>query len=279
MNYLITGYQGFIGKAVMNRISKVSKSNEIVAGFDTNVDKLGYLSKFLYSARPDVIFHIGACSDTQEKDINKMMILNVEATHIIAEYCGITGADLIYSSSASCYGTSGKPNTLYGWSKYAAEKIVQNAGGISLRYFNVYGNDESHKGKMASIAYQSYVKNTNKEQVFIFPKSPKRDFVYINDVVDANIHAFENFEELMSGVYDVGTGTSRTFEEVLDIMDIPYQYTDESVIPKNYQFDTCADVSKFMNGWKPKYMLEEGLADYLKILSSSSDTAHKESYQ
>lgn len=228
--------------------------------------------KMLHEVKPDVIFHVGACSNTQEKDINKMMYMNLELTHLAAEYCRLNGALLIYSSSAACYGTDGLPNTLYGWSKYAGEKVVQNMGGVSLRYFNVYGHDESHKGAMASVAYQSY----QKKNFLLFPKNPVRDFVYINDVVNANIHALENYQYLSGGVYDVGVGEARSFEDMVSLMGSEYSYHPESAIPENYQFHTCANMDKFMPEWYPMYNLEQGTEDYLKILSSSSNNIHKQ---
>ena len=81
---------------------------------------------------------------------------------------------------------------------------------MSLRYFNVYGPGEEHKGKMSSVAYQAFGKSEFK----LFPTKPTRDFVYVNDVVSANLEAVG----AMGGVYDVGTGTSRSFEDVLNLI-------------------------------------------------------------
>jgi ADP-L-glycero-D-manno-heptose 6-epimerase len=270
MKYLVTGHEGFIGKALFKKLQKITSVMDMVVGYDSNSYSGKGLEDFLYYQKPDVIFHVGACSDTQEKDINKMMHLNLETTNVIAEYCRLHGASMIYSSSAACYGTDGLPNTLYGWSKYAGEKITEAIGGISLRYFNVYGHDESHKGKMASVAYQAL----NQKQFLLFPKKPKRDFVYINDVLSANINALENYENLSGGVYDVGTCIARTFEDVMDIMGLDYGYHAESAIPENYQFETRANPLKLMPDWYTKYNLEQGMEEYLKILSSSSDNIH-----
>jgi|GEM_PF-3289494 len=270
MKYLVTGHEGFIGKALFKKLQKITSVMDVVVGYDSNSYSGKALEDFLYYQKPDVIFHVGACSDTQEKDINKMMHLNLVTTNVIAEYCRLHGASMIYSSSAACYGTDGLPNTLYGWSKYAGEKITEAIGGISLRYFNVYGHDESHKGKMASVAYQAL----NQKQFLLFPKKPKRDFVYINDVLSANINALENYENLSGGVYDVGTCIARTFEDVMDIMGLDYGYHAESAIPENYQFETRANPLKLMPDWYTKYSLEQGMEDYLKILSSSSDNIY-----
>lgn len=266
MIYLVTGHNGFIGKALFKKLQKIKSDKDFVIGLDTFEN----YSDVIYETNPDVIFHVGACSDTQEKDINRMMYMNLELTHVVANYCKLHGASLIYSSSASCYGTTGLPNTLYGWSKYAGEKVVQNMGGISLRYFNVYGHDESHKGAMASVAYQTYLK----DNFLLFPKKPMRDFVYINDVVNANIHALEEYKYLSGGVYDVGYGEARCFEDLVTLMGSSYSYHPESSIPDNYQFITCANKNKFMPNWYPRYSLEQGIDDYLKILFSSSDSKH-----
>ena len=94
----------------------------------------------------------------------------------------------------------------------------------------------------------------------LFPGNPIRDFVYIKDIVDANIHAISN--DVKSGVYDVGTANARSFEDVCDILDIPYDYADHGVIPKHYQYETEADSEKWLPNWKPKYSLEKGLSLY-----------------
>jgi len=147
------------------------------------------------------------------------------------------------------------------------EGYVISNGGIALRYFNVYGPGEENKGKMASVAYQMFIKNNNNEDIFLFPKNPRRDFVYVKDIVDANIYAYNNYENLKGSYYEVGSGEARGFEEVLNNMNIKFQYTSEDVIPEGYQFYTCSDKSKWMNGWESKWNLESGIKDYLEYLS------------
>jgi ADP-L-glycero-D-manno-heptose 6-epimerase len=221
------------------------------------------LNSFLKETFPEVIFHVGACSDTLEKDVNYMMTRNFEFTKILSEFCFVNQVKMIYSSSAANYGTNGLyPSNLYGWSKYVAEQMVIQNGGIALRYFNVYGPGEEHKGKMASVALQMINKVKNGEDVKLFPGNPKRDFVYVKDVVSANIHACENYDDLSYTYYDVGFGIARSFEDVLNILNIPFTYHQESEIPKGYQFFTECDKTKWMPGWEPKYSLEEGLEDY-----------------
>ena len=268
---LVTGSLGFIGK---NLITRLSSSKYDVNGIDLedfyfsdNIWTVNLLSR-LEKLKPEVIFHVGACSDTLENDTNYMMEVNYESTKIISKWCSDNRAKLIYSSSAAIYGSNGSyPSNLYGWSKYAAEGYVVSNGGVALRYFNVYGPGEEHKGKMSSVAYQAFVKNLNNEIFKIFPGNPRRDFVYIKDVLNANLHALVNFEQLKGNWYDVGSNQARLFEDVLDLMGIKdYDYLSPVYIPEGYQYYTKS--SKWMPGWNPEYDLEEGIKDYIKYLKN-----------
>lgn len=267
MKICVTGNRGFIGKALQ---AELQKQNFIVLGIDTWIfQKESWkdnLRDYIDKINPEVVFHVGACSDTQNKNVEEMMRLNVESTFIISDWCKEKKVPMIYSSSASVEGNNGIPETLYAWTKYIGEKYVLANGGIALRYFNVYGNFELHKGKMASIAVQSYQKHKWGEKVYLFPKSPRRDFVYVTDVVEANIHAWNNYNKLAGKYYEVGSGEARTFEDVLNIMNIPFEHTEEDAIPENYQFFTQAKSENFMEGWMPRFNLEKGLGEYLALL-------------
>ena len=263
----VTGNKGFIGDALQFEL--INQGYEVKGLEKWIFDRARYLDRleeYLHDMKPEVVFHVGACSDTQNFDVNEMMKLNVQATMTLMDYCQHKNIPLIYSSSASCYGVKGVPNTLYSWSKYLGEEWVRKCGGVSLRYFNVYGEGENHKGKMSSIAYQSYIKNEYGQEVKLFPIKCSRDFVYIRDVVSANIHAMNTYEQHKGGYFDVGSGESRTFENVLECMDIPFTYTSENDIPNNYQTFTQADERKFLKGWKPNWSLEKGLSEYKIIL-------------
>ena len=183
---------------------------------------------------------------------------------------------MIFSSSAANYGMNGKyPSNLYGWSKYVAEDYVPKSGGIALIYFNVYGPGEENKGAMSSFLYQAYVNRNHGEKVLLFPGGPTRDFIYIKDVVGANLYAMENFLDLAGAYYDVATGFSRLFEDVLNLAGIEFAYSDESKIPAGYQFYTCGNTKKWMSGWEPHYSLEEGVADYLTYLQQLTTNQQK----
>jgi ADP-L-glycero-D-manno-heptose 6-epimerase len=261
---IVTGSNGFIGKNLMNEIKNDFEILEINEDIFLNEDWTNILLNKINKFSPDVIFHIGACSDTLEQDVNYMMTRNYESTKIMSDYCYVYNCKMIYSSSAANYGTNNLyPSNLYGWSKYVAEKHVIQNGGVALRYFNVYGPHEDHKGKMSSVAYQMVTKQKEGQEIKLFPLKPTRDFVYVKDVISANLHAFKKYVECSSNYYEVGSGESRTFEDVLEILGIGYTYHEENKIPIGYQFFTKSNKEKWMNGWEPKFNLELGLKDYL----------------
>lgn len=254
MTALVTGTKGFIGKRLKEALDVlVLEMNEDVFDYSNWQEVvLTWLDKY----KPDVVFHVGACSDTMEIDVNYIMTRNYEFTRILTDWCYSNTVPIIYSSSAANYGTSNLyPSNLYGWSKYVGEQYVLSRGGIALRYFNVYGPGEEHKGKMASMAYQMYKAGETK----LFRGEPKRDFVYVDDVVSANIFAWDHYVTLSGNKYDVGFGKAHTFEYIAHNLDIPYTYHDDDAIPKGYQFYTCSNHFDWMPGWVPKYSLKKGL--------------------
>ena len=262
---LITGAEGFIGRNLKQKLQskyKIFTFEESELDFDwrTTIKKI-------FEQGLECVFHVGACSDTLEQDVNYMMLLNYEVTKYITDLCSEYSVKLVYSSSAANYGVNEKhPSNLYGWSKYAGEGYVISNGGTALRYFNVYGPGEEDKGRMASVAYQMYKRNQNGEEIKLFPKGPLRDFVYVKDIISANIFAMENDSNVCGRWYEVGSGDARGFEDKMKIMKLPFTYHPENVIPKGYQFYTCSNKDKWMPDWKPKYDLENGLLDYMKCL-------------
>ena len=268
--FVITGTEGFIGANLLNTLKeKYPDGLFLTINEDIFEDESWdlMLETILHNYKPDAVFHIGACSDTLEKNVNYMMKVNYEFTFKLAELCKDLSIPIIYSSSAANYGVNDKyPSNLYGWSKYAAEGIVTALGGIGLRYFNVYGPGEEHKGRMASVAYQMYLKSQDNQEIKLFPKKPLRDFVFIKDIVSANLYAYENYSKLNSNWYEVGSGEARSFEDMIDNMGYEYTYHPESIIPEGYQFFTCSSSSLWMEGWQPQYTLESGIKEYLEYL-------------
>lgn len=268
MKILVTGHEGFIGYNLKKTLQ--ADVEPYVYGIDEELfaspNWKQELELYLDRIFPDLIFHVGACSDTLNQDIEYMMTRNYESTVIISNWAKIDNIPVIYSSSAANYGDSTGRRNLYAWSKYAGEQHIVANNQIALRYFNVYGPGESNKGRMASVAQQMFIKHGCNLPVKLFPGQPKRDFVYINDVVSANLHAMTNYHELSGNWYDVGSGEANTFESVLEHLDIPYTYTEESSRPDNYQMYTKADQRKMMQGWTAKFTLEQGLKQYKEYL-------------
>ena len=261
---LLTGHQGFIGKNIKKFLDNHNDP------FDVHtLEKEFFLSKnwevdieeIINSV--DFVLHVGADSNTLNNDIENVMFLNFLVSKKIFDLAEKYKVPVVYSSSAACNGVNGYPSNLYAWSKYTAEQygINNNKEFIALRYFNVYGPGEENKGNMSSIAYQAW----GKKSFTLFPKKPKRDFVYIKDIVEATTYPI--FNSVVSGVYDVGTGESKAFEEVLNELGVEIEYTEESAIPEGYQFFTQADSNKFIEGWVPKFNLSSGLKDYMEYLN------------
>lgn len=265
---LVTGNLGFIGKNLSNSLSEYGHA---VIGLESDIlenkNWPEITLNFLEEHRPDAIFHVGACSDTLEARPQYMMVHNYESTKILVKWAKRSHRPFIYSSSAANYGVNGKyPSNLYGWSKYAAEDYVVSNGGCALRYFNVYGPGEEKKENMASFFYQAIIQSKNFEMPKLFPGKPRRDFIYIKDVVSANISALENYSITSGNVYDVGTGVARTFESGLEYLGLKFEYHSKSQIPIGYQNYTCANLSFRIPTWLPQFPLELGLQNYLIYL-------------
>ena len=274
MKVLITGSRGFVGSQLKSYlVDRGDKVHDIDDEYLSHQNWKLQLLEVLNTVSPSAIFHVGACSDTLEQRVNYMMVRNYETTKVLSTWCRDKKVPFIYSSSAANYGTNGDyPSNLYGWSKYVAEDYVIANKGVALRYFNVYGPGEKHKGKMASIVLQAYMRyKGDKEPMGLFQGSPRRDFVYIEDVVSANIYALENYEKLSGQFYEVGSGEARLFEDMMNIMDIPYFYRDEVDTPQGYQYFTCSKKERQMTDWEPLHTLESGLSRYKKHLETMGD--------
>ncbi len=268
---MVTGSSGFVGRRLIQQLIELNSTvSSVDDEYFLSADWRSELLKILNSENPDVIFHVGACSNTLESDVQYMMTRNYESTKVIMDWCVRNNRKLIYSSSAANYGESGQyPSNLYGWSKYAAEDYVVKSGGLALRYFNVYGPGEQDKGRMASFLFQAFIKSRTQELIEIFPGKPQRDFVYINDIISANLFADKEYENQHGMYYEVSTGVASTFEEKLEIFGLTYGYTDKSYIPEGYQFYTCGDPDKWLKGWRPEYSLKAGVLDYQLFLEKS----------
>ena len=256
MKIILTGAKGFIGsnvlKALKSRGDYVYQIHQDKNQWENNLELENQVKNC------DGIFHIGAISDTTLQDCNEMLYWNYTLSKKLFDLARKYDKKVVYSSSAATYGLgNGIPTNIYGWSKQLAEEygLKANEKFVALRYFNVYGPGEQHKGKMASVAYQAYKKGS----FTLFPKNPKRDFIYIDDVVAANLAAFK----LDRGVFDVGYGEATPFEDLVSGMGIEFNYTTEDKIPGWYQFYTCADKNIRIPGWEPKYNVKQGTKNYV----------------
>ena len=245
-----------------------------------NSDKdLALLDKYNF----DYIFHEAAISDTRVYDQEIVMQTNVNSFYYFLEKAKKDNAVLVYASSAATYGSMPSPQTVgkespenpYGFSKYAMDMIAyryikENPSMkiVGLKYFNVYGAREFFKNKTSSTVIQFGHQILAGKAPRLFEGSDKivRDFVYIKDVIQANIKACDAKK---SGVYNVGTAKPRSFQDIADILqkELGTDYgTDYFPNPfTGYQMHTQADIStsKEFLGYEPEWELEDGIKDYL----------------
>ncbi|MCS7100211.1 MAG: ADP-glyceromanno-heptose 6-epimerase, partial [Burkholderiaceae bacterium] len=182
---------------------------------------------------PAVVFHQGACSDTMESDGRYMMQNNYRYSLALLEWCQQQRVPLIYASSAAVYGLGPafreeraceRPLNVYGYSKFLFDQVVRrrlpqlSAPVVGLRYFNVYGPRESHKGRMASVAFHHFHQFRTEGRVKLFEGShgyadgeQRRDFIHVDDVVAVNLFFWQRPQ---SGIYNVGTGRAQPFNDV-----------------------------------------------------------------
>lgn len=204
----------------------------------------------------DAVVHIGAVVDTMDLGSNELFWRNVEFTKGLVKNAEKTTTDIIFASSAAVYGNGKGPNNPYGFTKALGEKIMKNASGIStasLRFFNVFGRNEHHKGNMASVPWK--IANTFKKggQFELFNREAQRDFVpssTIVSVVNGLLRQFQQEEFHTQRVYDVGTGVPLSFGKLVEELaviipdvDLAKQIKDipqPAHLEGRYQFYTCA---------------------------------------
>jgi ADP-L-glycero-D-manno-heptose 6-epimerase len=245
---------------------------------------------------PRAIFHQGACSDTMEWNGRYMMETNYEYSKTLFHYCVERQIPFVYASSAAVYGGGPvfreepeyeKPLNLYAYSKLLFDRYVRRriesarSPVVGLRYFNVYGPYEDHKGEMASIAYKLHGQLLRDGHVRLFAGTDgyangeqRRDFVWVGDVAAVNLWFLEHPE--VSGIFNVGTGRSQTFNDVARAVlryhgrgRIDYVPFPESLRGR-YQSLTQADISALRKaGYGERFLpVEEGVPLYLDWLSS-----------
>jgi ADP-L-glycero-D-manno-heptose 6-epimerase len=264
---------------------------EVISG-DINDKKL--LENLESNYKFDYIFHEAAISDTTAQEQDLMIKTNVNAFKDLLDLAVAHNANMIYASSAATYGDSDvfkvgyeSPNNVYGFSKVMMDNIAyeymkkENISIVGLRYFNVYGAREYFKNSTASMVLQFGHQLLAGKNPRLFEGSDKilRDFIYIEDIVQANIKAMHPKK---SGVYNVGTGKARSFQDIVDILqkELQTKLTCE-YIPNpfigSYQFFTQADITdtKEYLGYEPRYKMEDGIAMYVPEIKRIYETEVK----
>jgi ADP-L-glycero-D-manno-heptose 6-epimerase len=315
--FIVTGGAGFIGSNIVKDLNQQGISDILIVddlGNDEKYRNLVGLRYRDYCHKDDFladvidreydsdliegIFHQGACSDTMEYNCNYVMANNYEYSKTLLHFCLDRKIPFLYASSASTYGNGGKgfreeegceeALNPYAFSKLSFDRYVRLllptavSPVIGLKYFNVYGPQEHHKGKMASIVYQLYNQVKQAGVVRLFKGidgygdgEQRRDFIYVKDVVKVNMHFFTQGGP--SGIYNCGTGRATSFNEVakaviaahgsghLEYIDFP------EILKGKYQNYTEADTAKLRQiGFQDDFWtIEAAVADYGAILQAS----------
>jgi len=310
---IVTGGAGFIGSAIVWELNNRGETEIIVVDelgtddkwknlvglkFEDFINKNIFLDQVLTGKHLEVelIIHLGANSSTTEKDADSLLSNNYEYTKKLAEFCLWNDIKFIYASSAATYGDGSlgfdddmnlsmklRPLNVYGYSKnlfdiwairHDAFKEI-----VGIKYFNVYGPNEYHKGDMRSVVHKAFeqVKDTGKVKLFKSRKAEykdgeqKRDFIYIKDAVNMTLHFLEQKDKC--GLFNVGSGKARTWNDLatalfksmnlpvnIEYIDLPDHLADK------YQYFTEATLKRIKHtGYKkPLTPLEIGVSDYVK---------------
>lgn len=312
---LVTGGAGFIGSAVVwalnqrgidnilisDRLHSDEKwknlvalkfadyidADDLLAAAEAGSDSLGNIGK---------VFHLGACSATTERDTDYLMRNNYEYTRRLAHWALARSARFVYASSAATYGDGAqgmddrtgdlhslRPLNMYGYSKHLFDLYASRQGMldrmVGLKYFNVYGPNENHKGDMRSVVNKAFaqIRETGKAGLFKSYRPEyahgrqQRDFLYVKDAVEMTLHLADNPEA--GGLYNIGSGEANSWvdlaEAIFSAMDrepeIEFVEMPESLRPK-YQYYTCADIAKLREaGYRRAVMpLPVAVADYVR---------------
>jgi ADP-L-glycero-D-manno-heptose 6-epimerase len=312
---VITGGSGFIGSALVWRLNQKGASDILVVdhlaesekwknlvplAFSDYLDRQEFIMRLErgdFANSIDAIFHLGACSSTTERNADYLIENNYRYPMRIAEWRERhPGCRLIYASSAATYGDGSagyadseddlqnlRPLNMYGYSKQLFDLCARRRGWLKhiagLKYFNVFGPNEYHKGDMASVIEKAYPGVRDKGRMGLFKSyrgdygdgEQRRDFIYVKDAVEMTLFFFE--KPSVNGIYNIGSGVARTWNDIAKALfaaadrplAIDYIPMPEAIRDK-YQYYTCADLAKLRAAGCPHMCrsLEEAIADYVK---------------
>ena len=310
---VVTGSNGFIGSNLIKGLNNLGHTNIIAVDDHSNPELKenithcaisDYLeiqeffdqvkTKRFDNQNIEAIFHQGACSNTMEWDSEYLYKNNLLYSKELLKLANRIKIPFIYASSASVYGDGSEfeesienenPINLYAYSKFKFDQIVRQelkkneTQIVGLRYFNVYGPQEQHKGNMASVAYHLHNQLKDNDKIKLFEGShgygngeQRRDFIYVDDVVKVNLWFLKN--KKISGIFNLGTGRSQTFNDVANaVIDWNKKGTIEYIeFPKKlldaYQSFTQADITKLRKvGYEEEFLsVQEGVFRYLNSL-------------
>ncbi|MEL7425906.1 MAG: ADP-glyceromanno-heptose 6-epimerase [Bacteroidota bacterium] len=310
---VVTGAAGFIGSCLVTALNEAGYDQLVLCDDFSRLDKernwqnkqykliveRSFLSFWLatHAAEVEMVFHLGARTDTTEQDRELFDRLNLHYTQAVWKICTEKQIPLIYASSAATYGAGEhgyddehgivdqlQPLNPYGDSKNLFDQwaLQQNSTPprwYGLKFFNVYGPNEYHKGRMASVIFHTFnqIKRTGAMKLFRSHRpdfkdgEQSRDFIYIKDVVKMILWLWQN--KATNGLYNIGTGQARTFydlaantflaqdkEPAISFIDTP------SDIRDTYQYFTEANMNKLRSAGypHPTFTLEEGIKDYVQ---------------
>ena len=333
MYIVVTGAAGFIGsnlvKALSDRgehevlaVDDLKQGDKFVNLVDSDIadyldkdDFLRELANGAFDGALAAISHQGPCSDTTETDGRYMMQNNYRYSRELFEFCIDEEVPFVYASSAAVYGAGPdfreereceSPLNVYGYSKFLFDEYVRrnwperSSQVVGLRYFNVYGAHEQHKGRMASVAFHFFNQYRASGKVRLFEGSggyadgeQRRDFVSVEDAVAVNLYFLDHPRQ--SGIFNVGTGAAQSFNDVavatvnacrryagetpLALADMRRQGVIEYIpfppeLPGKYQSYTQADISALREAGyaAPLMTVEEGVARYIETLIARAHT-------
>lgn len=314
---IVTGAAGFIGRNTVAELNARGNTDLILVdhlGTDEKWQNLlglryedlispdALLARLDSLKDVDAIIHLGACSATTERDADFLLRNNYHYTRTLCEWSLAHNARFVYASSAATYGDGSRgysdddsitptlrPLNMYGYSKHMFDLWALKHGLfdriVGLKYFNVFGPYEDHKGDMRSVVHKSFHQVKEKGEVALFKSylpdykdgEQMRDFVYVKDAVDVTLHFTQHREK--GGLFNCGTGKARTWKDLVTAVframgkepNIKFIDMPETLRGK-YQYFTESDVRKLRAAGyaKPFTSLEDGVADYVKHLEAQS---------